>query len=1196
LDARDNVIDTLELETNRFGTINGEFILAEGAMLGDYTIEVQIDDDTFRQIFKVEDYRKPDYEITVEADQEYYIEDDTITLSIDAHYFMDQPVINAPVEVALYSMPYSWWGYEPYPELIRELSEFNWQTDEDGLLTVELTAPFWGSSYGSWYGGLEEFELGIEVTIDDGSNQPVSSFIRLPVYATDAYVQLRTESFFQRIGTNFTVDVAVVDVAGEQLPEQILSWTFYEDHYGSDEVTIDSGELQTDEEGQAQLSLRIPQAGWYRLDVSGTDTEGRLIESSRYFYAAGWTRSYAPRQQLNVTLDQDSYTPGDTAQVLIESSFGGPALLTVERGSVRRQEIIELTSPVTIIDLPVHTTDTPNAYVRVAAWAPIDDEAMNLYPADHYGPFNHIYVSQYAEMLVPAVGKVLDITIVPEHTTYGPGDQAVFDIHVSDYAGRPVQAELSLALVDEAIYALSEDLSPPLFEAFYGPRALDILERHTLHVMGYLLYDLGGMGGGGGGPMFGNPRSDFPDTAVWIPTLVTDSQGDARLEITLPDNLTTWRLTARAVTLDHLVGETIETVVTQQPLVLRPHLPRILTEGDQVELVATLHNYTDEDLEVEVSLSATGMNLAGVDERSVSVAANDSYDVVWSLTAQEAGEARLTFTADGGDVRDALQLSIPIRSLAIRDVQTLSGQIEARDTLNFEVPEDALDTSSLRIQLSTSVTGGLLDGLEYLTGFPYGCVEQTMSAVLPNAVIGRAFDQLGVEQAGIQADLLNKVRMGLQRLYGLQHQDGGWGWWYDDATHDYQTAWVVFGLSQTREAGFEVDENVIERGAEWLSENLSQMDPRTRAYALYTLSIAGYGEPSQATILYNQRFSLDPFSRAALAMALHLEGSEEQAETIVDELYQMVETRGEHAYWDIGIQDGYYRKKTMASAVRTTALILSAMTQIGDYSAEELDPIADWLMSQRESYGWGTTNETSFAILGLTDYLLETISSEAGGSYQVNLNGDDLGDGEFEVGATSVEIAVPSQGLLSGENELTIDYAGGDSLYYLVTRSSLLPRAEVEAAGVIDIQRRYVDPRSQQPLTSFQPGDLVEVQLTFTLPETLTYLIIEDHLPGGMEALNERLNNVSHVSSPESDFYEEISPFFFWMDYGYNYKEIRADRVSFFVTELEPGEYTYTYMVRVTHSGSFSAPPAEIYGMYNLDQWGRSNSTMVEIE
>ncbi|MGD8604776.1 MAG: alpha-2-macroglobulin family protein, partial [Anaerolineales bacterium] len=803
---------------------------------------------------------------------------------------------------------------------------------------------------------------------------------------------------------------------------------------------------------------------------------------------------------------------------------------------------------------------------------------------------------EYAEMIVPAVGKVLDISIIPEETTYEPGDQAVFDIHVSDYAGRPVQAELSLALVDEAIYALSEDLSPPLFEAFYGERPLEILERHTLHVMGYLLYDLGGMGGGGGGPMFANPRSDFPDTAVWIPTLVTNSQGDARLEITLPDNLTTWRLTARAVTLDHLVGETIESIVTQQPLVLRPHLPRILTEGDQFELVATLHNYTDEDLEVEVGLSATGFNMAGVDKQTVTVPANGTFDVIWNLTAQAAGEASLTFTADGGDVRDAVQLSLPIRSLAIRDVQILSGQIEGNGMLNFDVPKDALQNSSLRIQLSTSVTGGLLDGLEYLTGFPYGCVEQTMSAVLPNAVIGRAFDQLGVQQAGIQSDLLIKVNMGLQRLYGMQHQDGGWGWWYDDATHDYQTAWVVFGLAMTREAGFEVDENAIERGAAWLQENLNEMNLRTRAYALYTLSVAGYGQAAQAEALYNQRFSLDPFSQAALAMALQLEGREEQAATIVDELYQSVETSGDQAYWDIGIQDGYYRKKTMASAVRTTALILSAMTRIGEYEADELEPIAHWLMSQRGSHGWGTTNETSFAILGLTDYLLQTIRSDAGGAYQVNLNGDDLGHGEFEIGATSVEFEVPSDGLLSGQNEISLDYSGSDSMYYLVTRTSLLPRAEVEPAGLLEIERRYVDPSTQRPLTSFEPGDLVEVQLSFSLSETMTYLIIEDHLPGGLEALNERLNNVSHVSSPESDFYEGYSPFFFWMDFGYNYKEIRADRVSFFVSELEPGEYTYTYMVRVTHSGTFSAPPAEVYAMYNLDQWGRSASTIVEIE
>ena len=85
--------------------------------------------------------------------------------------------------------------------------------------------------------------------------------------------------------------------------------------------------------------------------------------------------------------------------------------------------------------------------------------------------------------------------------------------------------------------------------------------------------------------------------------------------------------------------------------------------------------------------------------------------------------------------------------------------------------------SGLHLELSRSIAGTLLEGLEYLTGFPYGCVEQTMSRALPNAVVGRALNQLGVTDPTLQAGLPPKINASVQRLYGYQHNDGGWGWW-----------------------------------------------------------------------------------------------------------------------------------------------------------------------------------------------------------------------------------------------------------------------------------------------------------------------------------------------------------------------------------------------------------------------------------
>jgi uncharacterized protein YfaS (alpha-2-macroglobulin family) len=104
---------------------------------------------------------------------------------------------------------------------------------------------------------------------------------------------------------------------------------------------------------------------------------------------------------------------------------------------------------------------------------------------------------------------------------------------------------------------------------------------------------------------------------------------------------------------------------------------------------------------------------------------------------------------------------------------------------------------------------------------------------------------------------------------------------------------------------------------------------------------------------------------------------------------------------------------------------------------------------------------------------------------------------------------------------------------------------------------------------------------------------VEDYLPGGLEALNEGLSAINEVSM-ESWGYESYQPFY-WKDYGYNYKEIRGDRVVFFITSFEKGVRTFTYYARATTPGQFVALPAQGYAMYDLSLWGRSESVNVQI-
>ncbi len=534
-----------------------------------------------------------------------------------------------------------------------------------------------------------------------------------------------------------------------------------------------------------------------------------------------------------------------------------------------------------------------------------------------------------------------------------------------------------------------------------------------------------------------------------------------------------------------------------------------------------------------------------------------------------------------------MRLTLPIRPLAIPDVETQVGAFSGDFTTTVylpSLPQDARDLSSVQIELNRSIAGSLLTGLEYLTGFPYGCVEQTMSRALPNAVVGRAFYQLGVGNPTLQADLPPQINAGLQRLYGFQHNDGGWGWWYDDSTDAYQTAWVVFGLAITAEAGYEVDPGVIERGADWLKQHLDEMDVRTRAYALYSLAIAGYGDLEATQALVEELSDLDTFSQAALALALHKLGASAQARQIVGLLAETASVTERGVHWPNPNEDGRYYRKTMASATRSTALALSALAQI--HPDHELEPgVVRWLMGRRQNHGWGSTNETAYAILALTDHLLATEEATADTVYSVELNGQTIASGTLGRGEPAVSLEIPAGQMRNGHNRLRIQQSGGGRLYYVVSSRIYRPQAQVEAAGNVVVSRTYLDGETDQPIRTTQPGQLVRVRLTVEIPDDSFYVILEDHLPGGLEALNEGLNTTSH----ETSAYEE--PRYYWKQYGYNHKEVYGDRVCFFVTELSAGRRTFTYLARATHAGEFVAMPAEVSAMYDLTVWGRSASS-----
>ena len=714
-DARDNVLATQVLSLNDFGTAYTSFALAEGGTLGTYQVEAVVGEEVTRQALKVEEYRKPDYQVTVTADRERYLQSETMRVTVEARYYFGRPVVGAPVQLTIYKQAYDEWecgiGASDCWARLYQGGEYRGATDAQGRWVVHIPAQV--ADYSWWSPDLSH--LSLEATVEDGSGQSVSGHAQVKVYRNPRGAVLLLERYIYRPGEEIPVEVMVRDYQGAPVPGIRLYGGIYNWDGKGYNAPLATGEMVTDAAGRARWSARIEKQGWFRVAVRGEEE----LESWIYVYdPTGLTpwAEWGQNQGLSISADKPSYAVGETAHLLVRSPVTGTALLTLERGRVRRMQPVELTGAVTSISLPVEADFVPNIFVTVQIYRPTRQAP------EHWGytsiPDAELLIAG-TELAVPPEERHLRVTLTPQRLTYAPREEAEILIQVTDGPGRPVQAELSLAVVDEAIYALSQDLAQDPFLAFYGKRQNLVRTYHSLKP----IRELGGaeMGGGGDGFDLGNPRRHFPDTAYWNPRILTDAEGRAVVTLRLPDSLTRWRLVARAVTVDTRLGEGTAALTVTQPLVVRPSVPRFLVQGDTFTLTATLHNYSEGALDLEAGLLPQGLNPRGPLSQTLRLAAGETAPLGWALEANTLGTVTLTAYARGGGLSDAVQYPIPVRPFAVPRVETWAGEFVGEHIERIVLPEKVLpEATTLEVRLSPSVVNALLDGLEYLIGYPFG--------------------------------------------------------------------------------------------------------------------------------------------------------------------------------------------------------------------------------------------------------------------------------------------------------------------------------------------------------------------------------------------------------------------------------------------------------------------------------------------
>ena len=1235
------------LPLSDFGSFEGEFTLDENAALGYYSILVRnphLEDGIGGVGLSVAEYRKPEFQVTASVDPADVLTGDEFVARVDTEYFSGGNVAGAEVIWALNAVDYSFrpegelrrysfadldrdidFYYDFYsPSYSQIIADGTGQTDAQGVFETTLTADLSDTN--------SSRKFTYESRVIDLAGTSVTDQTEIIAHQAAVYPGVRPVRYVGKVGSEQHFDLVVVDwdaveIPGAQVDVDIVERRWHsvqkQDPQGFvtwvsavEEIPVASfTAVEMNAQGKATVSFVPENGGVYKAKVTAKDEFENEAQAGAYMWVSGsdyvaWRQT--DDRRIELVIDKDEYQPGEVAEILIASPFQGEnyALVTVERGQVRSAEVIRLQSNSAVYRLPIRADMTPNIYVSV----------LVIQGADQGGKPD--FRMGMVELDVNPIEKNIQVDITPDKTQAGPGEQVTYAIRTTDHAGQPVSAEVSLALADLATLTLSDPNSVPILDYFYSQRSLSVRTavpivlniEHYISTLEDRLTEGEGMGSGGGkgADDFGvfAVRGDFRDTAYWEAQVVTDQNGEAEVTVTLPDNLTTWRLDARAVTPETLVGDAENDLRSTKPLLIRPQTPRFFVIDDQSVLGAAVHNNTAEYLSVTVDLKAEGLTLQSPASQVVEIAAGAQVYITWDVVVNSDVErVDLVFTAQGGAFSDATKPTmgtledqgIPVYKYEAPETVGTAGMLLAAGsrTEGVYLPEEwQVTRGELRVAVAPSLAASMATGLDFLKHYPYECTEQTISRFLPNVLTTQALQAAGIVDFELSQNLKEQVNIALQRLYNQQHPDGGWGWWGDSEYSDPLTsAYVVLGLVEAQNAGYQVSAEPLARGISYLKFNLKtlgELDQQyllnRQAFLLYVLARADDPQVSQTVAAYDNRQALSLYARAFLAEALwRIDPADPRLDTLRSDFYNAAVLSATGTHWEEDWRD-YWNWNT---DTRTTAIILATMLQIDPDNELNANAVR-WLMSNRTAGYWRTTQETAWSLMTLTRWVELTGELNADYDWAVGLNGTRLGDGSATGDNLTMIHTLEAEitDLFMDEvNRLTVARDDGPgAMYYTAHLEVYLPVDQIQPLerGII-ITREYFNPSASEndgSVTQAEQGDLLLARLTLVVPKALHYVVIDDPLPAGLEAVDQSLETNPTITAPTRYDYETLWQGG-WGWWYFDHVELRDERVVISADYLPAGTYVYTYIVRASTPGTYHVIPPTAQEFYFPEVYGR---------
>jgi uncharacterized protein YfaS (alpha-2-macroglobulin family) len=697
------------------------------------------------------------------------------------------------------------------------------------------------------------------------------------------------------------------------------------------------------------------------------------------------------------------------------------------------------------------------------------------------------------------------------------------------------------------------------------------------------------------------------------------------------------------------VGQGSVEVVTRKDLILRLQAPRFFVETDEVILSANVHNYLKSRKNARVRLEFEGGCLVLIDgdnpEKTVTIDPNGEQRLDWRVRVVKEGEAVIRMKALTDEESDAVQMNFPVYVHGMTKQVPKSGVIrpdKSEASVIFDVPAARrVEESRLELRFSPTLAGAMVDALPYLTGYPYGCTEQTLNRFLPTVITQRILLKMGLDLEEIKEKRTNlnaqeigddrkrakqwlrddhnpvfdqkavddMVRAGVKRLANMQLSDGGWGWFsgYGEKSYPHTTAYVVHGLQIARANDVLLPNGLLERGIRWLKkfqnnqvEHLDQYDLDRKdgkqyadnldAFVYMVLADENFDQIKMREYLYRDRNQLAVYAKAMFGLALYkLEDSSKLAMILQNiEQYLVQDTDNQTAY--LNLPKTSYWWYWYGSEYEAHGYYLKLLSRTEPRSQKASRLVKYLLNNRKHATYWKSTRDTAVVVEAFAEYL--TNSGEDRPDLTLDIYFDDIKKKTVRINAANLftfdnKFILEGADITSGPHTLRLKKTGRGSIYFNAYLDYFTLEDFITAAGLeIRVQRQvYRLKEADKNINDVgSHGQVVDrrIEKFERVPlKNLSTVKSGDLVEVELEIESKNDYEYLVFEDLKAAGFEPVE-----VRSGYNnnemgaYVEFRDRKVCFFVQRLARGRHSISYRLRAEIPGKFSALPTRGYAMY----------------